>query len=103
MTIVPYKEFIELAGAAEIPEDLGRFDKAITEAQKAKLRKRGIGTTGIDSSRKADRILCVADYRFKRGLATPGQMRTLRKLGVPDIGKKTFAEATAIIGNSAHW
>lgn len=103
MTIVNYKEFLELAGAPAIPDDLGKFDKPITQFQKDKLRKRGIGSSDIDNSRKADRILCVTDYRLKKGLATPGQLRMLRKLGVSDIEHKSFAEASAIIGDSHHW
>ena len=39
MTIVNYKEFLKLAGARPIPDELGKFDKPITAAQKEMLRK----------------------------------------------------------------
>ena len=104
MTIVNSKEFLELAGAPAIPEELGRYDsKPITQDRKDKLHRRGIGYSDIDNCRKADRVLCVADYRMKKGLATPGQMRMLRKLGVSDIKSKTFEEARFIIGDSYYW
>lgn len=104
MTIVNYKEFLELAGAPAIPEGLGRYDsRPLTQDRKDKLRKRGIGYSDLENCRQADRVLSVADYRMRKGLATPGQMRMLRKLGVPDIGKKTFEEAKDIIGYSYYW
>lgn len=103
MKTINYKEFIELAGARPIPDELGQFSKPITEAQKEMLRKRGIGFSGINNCHKADVVLSVANYRMKKGLATPGQMQMLRKLGVPDVGKKTFEEAKDIIGYSYYW
>ena len=104
MTIVNPKEFLELAGAPEIPEGLGRYDsRPLTQDRKVKLHKRGIGYSDIENCRQADRVLSVADYRMRRGLATPGQMMMLRKLGVPDIKNKTFEEASFIIGDSYHW
>ena len=103
MTIVNYKEFLKLAGARPIPDELGKFDKPITAAQKEMLHKMGIGFSDIDNRYKADIVLSVANYRMKKGLATPGQMRMLRKLGVSDVGKKTFEEASDIIGYSYYW
>ena len=104
MTIVPYKEFLELAGAPAISEDLGRYEsRPITQSRKDMLHRRGIGYSDIDNCLKADHVLAVANYRMKHGLATPGQMRMMRRLGVVDVGKKTFNEAKFIIGNSCHW
>jgi len=104
MTIVNSKEFLELAGAPEIPEGLGRYDsRPLTQDRKDRLRKRGIGYSDLENCRQADRVLSVADYRMRKGLATPGQMRMLRKLGVSDIATRTFDEARFIIGDSYHW
>lgn len=104
MTIVSSREFLELAGAPPIPEGMGKYDsKPVTQDRKDKLHRRGIGYSDLDNCRQADRVLSVANYRMQKGLATPGQMRMLRKLGVSDIPHKTFEEAKFIIGDSYYW
>ena len=102
MKIVPWQEFIELADAREIPEELGRFDGDITNRQKERLHKLGIGWSELNKH-KADIVIRVAEYRMNRGLATPGQLQMLRKLGRSNVNKVLFNEAKHIIGDSFHW
>jgi hypothetical protein len=75
----------------------------ITQAQKDLLHKMGIGYEGLLWKGHASRVIDVAMNRRKKGLATPGQMRMLRKLGIGDIPNKSFDDARNIIGDSYHW
>lgn len=102
MKIVPWKEFLELCGAREIPEDLGRFDGETTERQKERLRRLGIGYDRLNRH-KADIVICVAEARARKHLATPGQLQMLRKLGRSNVRDITFDDARRIIGDSFHW
>lgn len=107
MTIVNPKEFFELAGVRfYLPERYmlpGSMKDPITQAQKDLLHKMGIGYEGLLWKGHASRVIDVAMTRRKNGLATPGQMRMLRKLGISDIPNKSFDDARYIIGDSYHW
>ena len=97
MTIVNYKDFMEMAQIhEEIPNMDGLFGKnrdGVTEKQKAFLRQLGIGTTGLKYKGQASKVIDFALTRKNNGLATPGQMRKLRKCGVKNVHCISFANA----------
>ena len=107
MTIVNPREFFELAGIRfYMPERYmlpGRMKEPISQAQKDLLHKLGIGVKELQWKGHADRVISIALARKTKGLATPGQMRMLRKLGRSNTKDTTFADAKAIIGDSHHW
>lgn len=102
MKIVPWREFLELADAREIPEELGRFDGDITSRQKERLHKLGIGWNGLNKY-TANIVIRIVEERKNKGLATPGQMQMLRKLSRSNVSNVSFNDARQIIGDSFHW
>ena len=97
MTIVNYKEFMDMAHVyEELPNQDGLFGKnrdGITDKQKTFLRQLGIGTTGLKYKGQASRVIDLALSRKNNGLATPGQMRALTKHGVKDVHCYSFINA----------
>lgn len=99
MTIVNYKDFMEMAHInEEIPNMDGLFGAqrdGVTAKQKTFLRQLGIGTTGLKYKGQASKVIDYALIRKNNGLATPGQMRALRKHGVTNVHMYSFANAKA--------
>lgn len=97
MTIVNYKDFLEMAHInEEIPNMDGLFGKnrdGVTDKQKTFLRNLGIGTTGLKYKGQASKVIDIALTRKNNGLATPGQMRALLKHGVKNVHCYSFANA----------
>jgi len=97
MTIVNYKEFMEMAQIhEELPNMDGLFGKnrdGVTAAQKTFLRQLGIGTTGLKYKGQASKVITYALTRKNNGLATPGQMRALRKHGIQNVHCYSFVNA----------
>lgn len=97
MTIVNYKEFFHLIGyTKELPNKngmKGRMCDGITTAQQCALRNMGIGTTGIRYKGQAMIVLNIAIDRCNKHLATPGQMRELKKRGFQHVGNISYAKA----------
>lgn len=97
MTIVNYKDFLEMAQIhEEIPNMDGLFGKnrdGITEKQKTFLHQLGIGTTGLKYKGQAMKVIDLALKRKENGLATPGQMRALLKHGFRNVHCYSFANA----------
>lgn len=97
MTIVNYKDFLDMARInEEIPNVnafSGKYRDGITEKQKLFLRRLGIGTTGIKCKGQAHKIIDYALERERNGLATPGQMRALTKLGLKNVHCYSFNNA----------
>lgn len=99
MMIVNYKDFLSMA---MIPDDIPNIDglygaqrDGITEKQKTFLHQLGIGTTGLKYKGQASKVIDAALLRKKNGLATPGQMRTLKKYGVKNVHCFTYLKAKA--------
>lgn len=97
MTIVNYKDFLDMAKInEEIPNINGLFGKnrdGVTEAQKTFLHQLGIGTTGLKYKGQASRLITLALQRKENGLATPGQMRALKKMGIANVHVFSFENA----------
>lgn len=97
MTIVNYKDFLEMAQIhEEVPNMDGLFGKnrdGVTEKQKTFLHNLGIGTTGLKYKGQASMIIDLALQRKNNGLATPGQMRALLKHGVKNVHCFSFNNA----------
>lgn len=107
MTIVNPREFFELAGITFFMPEKYMLPEGmrgpITQAQKDLLHKLGLGLDELLCKGHANRIISIALDRKNKGLATPGQMRMLRKLGRNNIKDATFSDARDIIGDSHHW
>ena len=101
MTIVNYKEFFELANIKiNIPELNtmgGKYRDGATNKQKQFLHKLGVGWTGLAYKGQITIVIDAALDRERKGLATPGQMRKLRNLGLRDVSKITFKDAADIL------
>lgn len=97
MTIVNYKDFLDMAQIhEEIPNMNGLFGSqrdGVTEKQKTFLRQLGIGTTGLKYKGQAMIVIDLALARKHNGLATPGQMRALKKCGVKNVHLYSFVNA----------
>lgn len=101
MTIVNYKDFMEMAQIhEEIPNMNGLFGKnrdGVTDKQKTFLRQLGIGTTGLKYKGQASKLIELALTRKNNGLATPGQMRALQKHGIQNVHCYSFANAVQVL------
>jgi superfamily II DNA/RNA helicase len=67
---------------------------AVTEKQKASLTSARIDVATVKNKGHAYAILQAITERTKLGLATPGQLVWLERLGYPDAHQATFAEAS---------
>lgn len=101
MTIVNYKEFMDMAHInEEIPNMDGLFGAnrdGVTDKQKTFLRQLGIGTTGLKYKGQASKVIDYALTRKNNGLATPGQMRALVKHGIKNVHMYSFSNAKATL------
>ena len=91
MQIVGWKTYFQMLGL-KLPEpekNAGWKSDKMTDRQKTTLRQFGIGPTGLKTKGQASVVLSVVIRRVENHLATPGQMATLKELGVKDYQYKT--------------
>lgn len=80
-----------------IPGHGMRLEDPPSDRQKATLQKLGFAPESIASREHASKILDRVAVRRQAGLATPKQVRLLRRFGHPAPDKATFSEASAFI------
>lgn len=71
--------------------------KAVTEKQRAALKKFGIYPDDIENSGKASQIISRLAKRREEGLTTPKQIRCLEKLGFMYVGTWKYEDAYVLI------
>lgn len=69
----------------------------MTKGQRDTLEKFGFDLESVTSRGQASRILDLLFLRRERGLATPKQVRLLKRLGHPRPAEATFEEASAFL------
>jgi hypothetical protein len=82
---------------AEFEPEFGWECTGPTEKQIQTLESAGIETAEITTRGQADKLLDLLFVRRKRGLATPKQLRLLRRFNHPDAANATFAEASVFL------
>lgn len=82
---------------AEFEPEFGWECNSPTEKQIETLEKAGIETAEVTTRGQAGKLLDLLFVRRKQGLATPKQLRLLRRFNHPDPAKATFAEASVFL------
>lgn len=101
MEIVGAKEFLAMSGKGIECLDTRRFFGKMldgpTEKQRATLRKFGVGYSELKCKGQASAVLGVVFARLNDDLATPGQMRALKRIGMTDVSGYTREQANEIL------
>jgi hypothetical protein len=100
-TKVNFMEFMLLAREPLAPKRKAQmkftWGEQITPKQKETMHNFGIGYSSMLYRGQAVIVIEAAVKRLEKGLASPAQMRTMYIMGVEDVHKRTFKEASYII------